>query len=493
MSTVALVSPNLLVQESDRFTTGIVYMPVGLASMAATLRAAGHDVRVVDAFASAPTRTRREQGFLVQGLTPDEVASRVPDDAVAVFVYANQVVNHIAVVSILAALRERRPATPRVVVENTQAVTAYALEPIASSLFEAGADYLLTGEPERRGARIVDALAAGGASLAAIDGVRAPSFGSEPSGFDRALDELPFPAWDLFPVESYWRLGFAHGPLSSRRYLPILTSRGCPYPCRFCVVPKTNRRAWRPRSATNVVDEMEYFARTMGVREFHVEDLNPTIDDRRTRAMCREIVARGLDVTWKIVAGTKVETLKDEETIDLMAAAGCTYVSVSPESGSPRVLDLVDKPFDADHAQRLVRRMNQVGIRSQACFVLGFPGETPDDLAQTRALVRTLVLAGLDEIALFVVAPIPGASIFRELTGYETLSQLSFSPSWRADYAALAQFRMKLYRSFLVWKIRHFPRKILRQSINFVRRRFETKMEMAPYRALFWTALAARR
>ncbi|MFN7951214.1 MAG: radical SAM protein [bacterium] len=492
MSTVALVSPNLLVQRSDRFTTGIVYMPIGLASLAATLRGAGHDVRVIDAFASAPRQVRREHGFMVLGLEPAEVAERIPDDAVGVFVYANQVVNHLAVVSILRALRERHPALPRIVVENTQAVTAYALEPVAGSLFEAGADYLLTGEPERRGLRVVAALASDRASLAQVDGVLSPSFRNEPAGFDRALDQLPFPAWDLFPVESYWRLHFAHGPLTSDRYLPILTSRGCPYPCRFCVVPKTNRRTWRPRSATSVVDEMEHFARTLGVREFHVEDLNPTIDDRRTRAICREILDRKLEVTWKIVAGTKVETLKDEETIDLMAAAGCRYVSISPESGSARVLDLIEKPFDPGHALRLVRRMNEVGIRSQACFVLGFPGETGADLEQTADLARSLTLGGLDEIALFVVAPIPGAAIFPELTGYETLSELSFSPSWRADYAALSLFRMKLYRSFLLLKLLSHPLKIVRQAINFVRRRFETKMEMAPYRALVWTALDSR-
>ena len=189
-------------------------------------------------------------------------------------------------------------------------------------------------------------------------------------------------------------------------------------------------------------------------------------------------------MTWKIAAGTKVETIRSEETIDLMARAGCRYISISPETGSPRLLKEMRKPFNLDHAVRLVRRMNKAGIRSQACFVLGYPGETIEDLQMTKSLVHDLTRVGVDEIALFIITPVPGSAIYEQLQGYKSLSELNFSPTWREDYQRLSRFRLRLYARFLLWKLRYHPLKLLRQPVNFLRRRFETKMEMVPYRAM---------
>jgi radical SAM superfamily enzyme YgiQ (UPF0313 family) len=232
------------------------------------------------------------------------------------------------------------------------------------------------------------------------------------------------------------------------------------------------------------VDEVEHFVLKYRVREFHVEDLDPTISDQRIREICDGILRRRLEVVWKIVAGTKVETIRNEETIELMARAGCRYISISPETGSPRLLKQMRKPFNLDHAVRLVKRMNEVGIRSQTCFILGYPGETEADLQMTGDLVRSLTRQGVDEIALFIITPVPGSAIHGEFQGYESLSELNFSPTWRGDYRHLSRFRLRLYVSFLLWKIRYHPLKVLRQPVNFLRRRFETKMEMAPYRAM---------
>lgn len=491
---IALVNPNLVVQRSDPFTTGIVYMPISLAYLAAALRQAGRSVQVIDAYAADPRQKRQEGNFLFFGLTEEQILEQLPQQLDVVFVYAINLTNHLSTVAIVMAIKSAIPTVPLVVVENTQAVTAYALSQVASEFYAAGADYILTGEPERRGIQLLDAIAAGAKqeTLRAIDGVGAPGFYNPPLGFfsEPELDALPLPAWDLFHLENYWSLHFAHGPLSALRYLPLLTSRGCPYPCGFCVVPATNSQKWRPRSADSVVNEIEHFNKTLGVAEFHIEDLDPTISDPRIRQICEELIRRRLKVTWKIAAGTKVETMRDEETINLMAQAGCRYISISPETGSPRLLKLMRKPFDLDHAVRLVKRMNQVNVRSQACFVLGYPGETEDDLQMTWDLVHDLTRVGVDEIALFIITPVPGSSISNQFTGYSSLSELNFSPTWRTDYARLNHFRVRLYARFLWWKLRYHPLKLLRQPINFLRRRFETKMEMVPYRALVLRWLA---
>jgi len=241
------------------------------------------------------------------------------------------------------------------------------------------------------------------------------------------------------------------------------------------VVPETNQQKWRARSAINVVDELDYFQRHLNVNEFHIEDLDPTISDERIKEICQEIINRGLKVTWKIAAGTKVETIRSEETIQCMAKAGCRYISISPETGSPELLKKMRKPFDLDHAITLVREMNQNGIYSQACFVLGFPGETKDDLKKTWSLVSRLTKEGIDEIALFIITPVPGSSIFDQYKGFKSLSECNFSPKWREDYKYLNRFRLRLYAYFLIMKLAYHPIKLLRQPFNFLHRRFQTK------------------
>jgi len=483
---IALINPNLVFQNNDPFTTGIVYMPLGLAYLAANLRDAGFSVQVIDAFAQQPNRVRRQDNFCLIGLEENQVVHSLTSNTSVVFVYAINLTNHLSTVRIVEALHREYPALPIVVFENTQAVTAYALRYVADEFYRAGASYILTGEPEERGVVLARALTQGAnePEICQIDGVGSPSFYNPPMGRIENLDALSFPAWHLFPLENYWRLRFAHGPQESNRYLPLLTSRGCPYACKFCVVPATNHQKWRPRSAKNVVDEMEYFVNQFQVYEFHIEDLDPTISDQRIREICDEILRRRLDIIWKIAAGTKVETIRNEETIDLMAKAGCRYISISPETGSPRVLKLMRKPFNLEHAVRLVKRMNHVGIQSQACFVLGFPGENDVDREMTYRLVQDLTRVGVDEIALFIITPVPGSGIYEQFSGYQSLSQLNFTPTWRADYANLSKFRLRLYVSFLFWKLFYHPLKILHQPFSFLFRHFRTKMEMVPYRAM---------
>lgn len=491
---ITLINPAMVVLARDPMTTGVVYMPFTLAYLGASLRQAGHAVTVIDAFGEAPRSCQSSDDFLIFGLTVDEVVARVPADTRLVFLHAINLLNHNSTIAIVEALKQCRPDLTVVLFENTQAVTAYSLREVADQFYDVGADYVLTGECEHRGIQLANALLAGDAPAARkIDGVGCPGHYTPPDSFIKELDDLPFPAWDLLPVENYWSLKFSHGPLSADRYLPLLTSRGCPYSCRFCVVPTTNETKWRARSPKSVVDEMEFWIDRFGVREFHFEDLNPTVNEKRTRALCEEIIRRGVDVSWKLVSGTKVETIKSGDTVALMAKAGCRYVSISPETGSPELLKKIVKPFNLDHAVRVVSRMKQEGIYTQACFVLGFPGESDEDREMTRQLVLNLTRRGIDEIALFIVSPVPGSAIFNQLSGYQSLSALNFSPSWREDYPDLSAFRRRLYREFLFTKLRCYPLSVLAQCWRFLSRSFETKMEMVPYRAMRYrlTALTA--
>jgi anaerobic magnesium-protoporphyrin IX monomethyl ester cyclase len=479
---LALINPNIVMQKDDFFGTGIPYMPVELAYTAAVLREKSIPFVLIDSFGQNPMKLTPEDGFFVQGLTNPEIIKQIPEDCSHIIVYCGLVVTFKRIISILGAIKQKYPKTPIVCLENTQQVTAFSMIEAAPKLLDAGADILLVGDPEER---IMDIIH--GKKLHTIKGLifkeKKEVVKTERAPFIDDVDSLPFPAWDLFPLKNYWKLGYAHAPLTKKKYLPLLTSRGCPFGCRFCVIPATNIRRWKPRSPKNVVDEMEFWQRKLGIVEFHIEDLNPTIRKERMVDISKEILARKLQVTFKFGAGTKIETV-DDETIDWMARAGLRYLSCSPESGSPKILKAMDKPFDHVRALQLIERLNKNHVTTQACFVLGFLDETEEDRKLTAQYVKKLVKAGIDEIALFIMTPIPGTYTFDKVKGYDNYSQLTFSPKWRTEYKMLNSFRFRLYARFLFWKALYHPLKLFKQPLNFITHSFNTKMEMTAFRWL---------
>jgi radical SAM superfamily enzyme YgiQ (UPF0313 family) len=236
---------------------------------------------------------------------------------------------------------------------------------------------------------------------------------------------------------------------------------------------------------------MEYFYRVLGVTDYHISDLDPTISEKRTQEICRELIRRKLPLTWKVAQGTKIETIKNEETIELMAKAGCVFMAFSPETGSPKLLKIMNKPFDHAHGLRMAKKLNEVGIPVQACFLIGIPGEDEEDRRLTMDYVRKLVRAGIDEIAVYMFTPLPGAKLSKYVEGYSHPSQCTRTPTWRKDYKDIRRYRYRLYMTFFLAKSRK-PGKILREIAGLASKNFRTKMEMSLAKQLklymlYWT------
>ena len=174
------------------------------------------------------------------------------------FINANQIANHNSILDIVKFLKANYKSIPIAVLENSQAVTAYSLSKVKNEFLKLGCEYIIIGDLEKVTLEVFKNLD-NFEYLRNINGVITKNFHNEKINFVEKLDDLSFPSWEDFPLKNYWNLGYSHGPLSDNKYLPILSSRGCPYPCNFCVVPKTNERRWRARSPKNVVDEMEYY------------------------------------------------------------------------------------------------------------------------------------------------------------------------------------------------------------------------------------------
>lgn len=489
---ITIISPNLCRQDGDLFGSGVPYMPVLMAYLCGSLAKAKIQTEVVDAFGAAPKKIRKENGYWIHGLNVNEIINRLNRQIkrnTVIAVYGQSIMSFTQICAIISEVKKEYPDIPLVVLENTQAVTAFSLKATSRELFAAGADFLLSGEADRTLIEFTKSI-----SIKKPD-FKIPGLIYRKNGktiankieFIQDLDKFPRPAWELFPVQNYWDLGYSHGPVTGK-FLPVLTSRGCPYDCAFCVVPSTNFRRWRFRSAKNIVSEIKYFVEKFCISEVHLEDLNPGMNKFRLQEISKELIKQKINIVWKIIAGTKIEHLGSKETIELMHRSGCRYISISPESGSPRVLKLMNKPFNHQFALQMIEFMNKLGIFSQACFVLGFPGENEHDLTLTKQYIKQLVKNGLDEVALFIMTPIPGSSTFGKLKGYREYSELTFSPKWRTDFVLLSKERFSLYVYFLYCKLLFHPIKILRQIKNVLTKHFETKMEMVLYRTAlnFW-------
>lgn len=203
--------------------------------------------------------------------------------------------------------------------------------------------------------------------------------------FERDLDSLPFPKWEVMPTDKYV---IPRSSVSGHaRFLPMLTSRGCPFGCSYCPYPVGQGLKWRFRSPGNVVDEMEHLEREFGVEHILFRDPMFSMQQPRVMAICEEKLRRGLQVRWK--CETRVDCL-DPETIAMMGRAGCVGINFGVESIDPQVQKGVHrKPILVDEFVEKVALCHQHGIATFAFFVVGLPGDTLETiLASIEFAVR---------------------------------------------------------------------------------------------------------
>lgn len=224
------------------------------------------------------------------------------------------------------------------------------------------------------------------------------------------LDTLPLPAYDKIDFMSYAMRGGRVSVDGPRRfpYARVFTSRGCPVGCAFCQAAAVAGEAFRPRSAANVLDELEWLKSRYGVRFVIFDDDNLLLNRARAVEIFRGMIARGLDLQWNTI-GVAVFRL-DDELIDLMKASGCAYMDLAVESGVERVLrDIIRKPVDLARVPGLVARARAAGIDVAAHIIVGFPGET---WAEIRESIRYLESLEADYAKIFVTVPLKHTRLY---------------------------------------------------------------------------------
>lgn len=216
------------------------------------------------------------------------------------------------------------------------------------------------------------------------------------------LDSIPLPARHLLSLSRYMALGYS---------VSIITSRGCPYNCIFCVGRRMVGNKVRLRSPSLVVDEIEQIL-SYGITRINVADDLFVAKKSRVLAVCAEICKRGLKVDWSAFA--RVNTV-DREILQAMREAGCDAVSFGVESGNQEILDRIGKRITKEMVRRAVDLCLKTGIIPHTSFMVGLPGETKETLAETRAFAKSL-----DSLyGYHFLAPFPGTPVRERVSDYD--------------------------------------------------------------------------
>lgn len=276
-------------------------------------------------------------------------------------------------------------------------------------------DFGFIGESETSFSRFVDAIDGGNRSSGLEEFTNLVWLKNEKviineQVYPKNLDELPFPRWELIDPRSYPEA--PHGAFI--RQFPvasIISSRGCSYSCSFCAVPSISGKKVRYRSLDNVMEEIKFLYKYYGVKEFHIEDDNFSMKRSRVIDFCERLLKENLGLTWSFPNGLRLSNL-DIPTLKLMKMAGCYSINVGIESGNNEILKRIKKKITREDIKEQVFMVKQVGMDIGGFFIIGFPGESIQEMRETIKFARELPL---DRIGISYFQPYPGTEEYEKL------------------------------------------------------------------------------
>lgn len=376
-----------------------LYYPFWLCYCAGVLEKEGHDVMVIDAVA--------------KDMSVAQVCSGLKDIRPDIAVIDTSTPSIFNDIEVLEAIKQTLPDTFAVLVgTHVSAIPEWTL--MQSEMIDAVAigeyDYTIRDLAKRMSAD-QDILDLKGLCLRRG---RSSPVNNGPNDLIEDLDAIPF-------VASVYK-----GHLNSRDYyfaaadypmMMIITGRGCPFRCFFCVYPQTfHSRKYRLRSARNVVDEFLYIRENFpSVREIGIEDDTFTADRKRTVEICDLLVREKNGIKWYC----NVRADLDLETMKLMKSAGCRLLTVGFESGSDAILRNMHKGITVEMIRRFTDNADRAGLLVHGCMMVGNPGETRESMAETMKLAEELHCDSFQFYPLFVY---PGTEAYEwaKTNGYLT-------------------------------------------------------------------------
>jgi radical SAM superfamily enzyme YgiQ (UPF0313 family) len=338
---------------------------LGLAYLSATLQADGHQTRIIDEIAGQDVEAGLDE------FRPDVVGiSFMTMYALRAYELADRI-------------RTQRGLTVVLGGAHPSAMPEEALE---------HADCVIRGEAEWT---FPQAITSG-----KLEGIIEPAVPS-------VLDEIPEPKRDQLDLDQYAAAGEEIAGFSYRT-LGIITSRGCPFVCNYCINSKRETKL-RFHSPERVVEEIRYLVNRHGIESIAFFDELMATDIDRFRAICEAMIQAGLDhLKWECqIHARRIRP----DVLQLMKRAGCVQVTIGFESGSQRMLDRMVKHSSVEANMDAARSIHEAGLRVRGCFIIGTPGETVEDVELTRKFIRN---AKIDFASIHYLTPYPGTALYDE-------------------------------------------------------------------------------
>ena len=365
--------------------------PLGLAYVAAALEKEGFQVEIVDNYLLEKPIDYIKQ--MVRRLNPQIVGITCSS------------VTYRGCVETAKAVKEVFPSC-NVVVGGPH--PSYLPE---SMLQHREVDYVVMGEGERAMVELATSITKceDDSAIAAIPGIayrHKEKIVKTAPRFILDLDQIPFPARHLLPMHLYNRMVEY---LSARPADLMNVVRGCPYNCTYCEIRKLWGQKCRSFSPPRVVEEIDHLINKHGSKGIYFIGDNFTIQKKQTIEICELIKKNKLDIEW--ACDTRVD-LVSRELLKQMKDAGCRTIWFGVESGSPRILEKINKGVTLQHAINAFRLCKEEGIQTACSFILGIPGETVNDMKATFKFVEKL---DPDWCRFNIFIAVPGSSLYEEV------------------------------------------------------------------------------
>ncbi len=394
-----------------------VFPPLGLAYIAAVLEPE-HEVNIIDANGEGWRNPRKvDDGILYCGLSLKEIERRIrkcnPDvmGITVPFSVSNSI--SIQIADIVKSIDKNISVIiggPHPTVRPTQ------------TLKNTSIDYVVIGEGEHTVVDLLNTMMKH-KPIKEIKGIGYKDNGeirfTERRQPIHDIDSIPFPARHLLPMNEYFS-AFKEGRAAQlmyvlhERWTTLFTSRGCPFHCVFCSIYLTMGRKFRPRSPENVVQEISHLIEKYQIKHICFQDDNMTANKKRFKRICNMIIRNNLDITWSAPNGIRADTL-DSDLVLAMKQSGCERVSLSPESGVQSVVTtIIKKKLDLKSVENAVILLKHAGIKTDASFVIGLPGETKEDIWKTIHYAVKLQKLGVKNTGINIATPLYGTELYEQ-------------------------------------------------------------------------------
>ena len=319
-------------------------------------------------------------------------------------------------------------------------------------------DYLVMGEGEQAIVELANSITKGKdkSDAAKISGVAYRDKGKTvkvPSTLIEDLDQIPFPARHLLPMHIYDRRApyFDANPMDTMNVV-----RGCPYNCAYCETKKLWGSRVRAFSPPRVVAEIKDLAQNYGSKGVYFVGDNFTINKKRTADLCNLMKKENLDIEW--VCDSRVDQIS-RELLREMKDAGCRTVWFGVESGSPRILEKLNKKITMEQIIHTFRLCKEMGIRIACSFMLGIPGETIGDMEVTFKFARKL---DPDWCQFNTYVAVPGSALYKEVMENKLYDRVedfvTYVKTEEFDYETVVKIQKRFHSNF-----NKSPKRILRK------------------------------